>query len=122
MAALIRNYPYVAAVILFGIGVYTILCDANLVKKIIGANIMSSAAFILFIAAGNVRGGLAPLITGKQGVYINPVPSALILTGIVVSLSVTAFALALVVRLFNAHGTIDCDFLANCAEEVEAEA
>ena len=120
MARLISNYPYVAAVVLFGIGIYTILCDPNLVKKIIGANIMSSAAFLLFVAAGNVRGGIAPIVTGKPGVYVNPIPAALILTGIVVSLSVTAFALALVVRIFNAYRTIDADFLSVSKEEVKA--
>lgn len=111
MERLVTNYPYVAAVLLFGIGVYTILCDTNLVKKIIGANIMSSAAFLLFIAAGNVRGGTAPIVTGEPSSYVNPIPAALILTGIVVSLSVTAFALALVVRIYNSFGTIDSDFL-----------
>lgn len=111
MASLIRNYPYVAAIVLFGIGVYTILCDSNLVKKIIGTNIMSGAAFLLFVAAGNVRNGQAPIITGQAEVYVNPIPAALILTGIVVSLSVTAFALALVVRIYNTYETIDADAL-----------
>jgi len=113
MAKLVSNYPYVAAVALFGIGIYTILCDSNLVKKIIGTNIMSSAAFLLFVAAGNIRGGIAPIITESSGKYVNPIPAALILTGIVVSLSVNAFALALVVRIYNTYGTIDADFLSS---------
>mgnify|MGYP000976650491 CR=1 FL=1 len=47
---LLANYPYVASVILFGIGMYILLCDSNLMKKIIGAGIMNSSVFLLFIA------------------------------------------------------------------------
>jgi len=70
---------------------------------------MESSIFLLFIAAGNIRGGAVPILdtTGEQLQYINPLPSALILTGIVVSVSVTAFALALIMKLNRIYGTID---------------
>jgi multicomponent Na+:H+ antiporter subunit C len=42
----------------------------------------------------------------EGALYINPLPSTLILTGIVVGFSVTAFALALIVKLYNYYGTI----------------
>lgn len=118
MERLLANYPYIASVVLFGTGMYILLCDSNLVKKIIGSGIMSSAVFLLFIAAGNIRGGVEPL-AGAVGVMVNPIPSALILTGIVVSLSVDAFALALVVRIYNTYGTIQADFLSVNTKEVE---
>ncbi|HBL50557.1 MAG TPA: hypothetical protein DDZ65_09975, partial [Firmicutes bacterium] len=51
-------------------------------------------------------------------VYVNPLPSALMLTGIVVSVSVTAFALALIVRLHRAYGTIDLQRIAELRSEV----
>lgn len=118
MEKLIANYPYVASVILFGIGMYILLCDSNLMKKIIGSGIMSSSVFLLFIAAGNIRGGVEPII-GNIGTMVNPIPAALILTGIVVSVSVDAFALALVVRIYNTYGTIQADFLSINEKEVE---
>jgi multicomponent Na+:H+ antiporter subunit C len=43
--------------------------------------------------------------------YINPIPSGLVLTGIVVSVSVTAFSLALIVRIYKKYGTIELDEL-----------
>jgi multicomponent Na+:H+ antiporter subunit C len=116
MGSLLSNFPYVASVILFGIGMYILLCDNNLIKKIIGSNIMSCAVFLLFIAAGNIRGGVAPII-GSGEPMINPIPSALILTGIVVSLSVNAFALALVVRIYHTYHTVEADRLAAGKEE-----
>lgn len=59
---LIVNYPYFFAVILFVIGVLTVLTRSNLFKKLLGINIMESAVFILFIAAGNIRGGTDPIL------------------------------------------------------------
>lgn len=106
---LVHNYPFVASLLLFGIGCFTVLTHSNLLKKVIGINIMESSIFLLFIAAGNIRGGAVPILdtTGEQLQYINPLPSALILTGIVVSVSVTAFALALIMKLNRIYGTID---------------
>lgn len=105
---LIVNYPYVFALVLFVIGVFTVLTRDNLFKKLIGINIMESSIFIVFVAAGNIRGGAVPILDESlvDGVYVNPLPSALMLTGIVVSVSVTAFALALIVRLYKVYGTV----------------
>ncbi len=106
---LITNYPYVGAFILFGIGCYTIIVNSNLLKKLIGINIMESSIFLLFIAASNIRGGIPPILdqSNPDAIYINPVTTALMLTGIVVSLSVTAFALALIIKLYRLYGTMD---------------
>ena len=103
------NSPYLVAVLLFTIGTFTVLTHPNLFKKLLGINIMESAIFLLFVASGNIRGGVAPIraVADGEAVYINPLPSALMLTGIVVSVSVTAFALALIVRLYKAYGTTD---------------
>lgn len=108
------NYPYLAAAILFLIGIATVLTRSNLLKKLIGINIMESGIFLMFIAAGNIRGGLVPILedTVAEGAYVNPLPSALMLTGIVVSVSVSAFALALILRLHGTYGTIDAHQIA----------
>ncbi len=117
---LMINYPYFVAVILFTIGALTVLTRSNLFKKLIGINIMESAIFLMFIAGGNIRGGAVPILdeANPKPLYINPVPSALMLTGIVVSVSVTAFALALIVRLYQSYGTTDARRIAEMRNEV----
>lgn len=112
MEGLISNYYETGAIILFGIGFSILLLHNNLIKKIIGMNIMDTAIFLFFIAKGYILGLDAPIIIGiNKGVqgYINPVPSALMLTGIVVAVSTTAFALALTVKLYEGYGTIELD-------------
>jgi len=117
---LIINYPYSIAVVLFIIGALTVLTRSSLFKKLLGINIMETAVFLIFIAAGNIRGGTEPILSeGNPGtVYINPLPSALMLTGIVVSVSVTAFALALIIRLHRTYGTTDANCIAQMRKEV----
>lgn len=112
---LYHNYYYAASAILFLIGFYTLLANTNLIKKIIGMNIMDTAVFLLFISMGYVKGGSAPIVSLSNGkrLYVNPLPSALILTGIVVAVSVTAYALALTVKLYKHYGTIDLDIIFN---------
>lgn len=106
------NAFYGMAIILFLIGFWIMLTHSNLIKKIIGMNIMETAIFLFFVAIGYVQGGSAPIL-GREGVtIINPLPSALILTGIVVSVSITAFALGLVVKLHHHYGTVDADEIA----------
>jgi multicomponent Na+:H+ antiporter subunit C len=117
---LIVNYPYLIAAILFVIGALTVLTRSNLFKKLIGINIMESAIFLMFVAGGNIRGGAVPILdkANPEPLYINPLPSALMLTGIVVSVSVTAFALALIVRLYQSYGTTDARRIAEMRNEV----
>lgn len=116
---LIINYPYFFSVVLFIIGALTVLTRSNLFKKLIGLNIMESGIFLMFVASGNIRGGAVPIgDADSEVVYINPLPSALMLTGIVVSVSVTAFALALILRLYKAYGTTDARRIAEMRSEV----
>ncbi|PAB57039.1 sodium:proton antiporter [Anaeromicrobium sediminis] len=109
MKSLTTNYYETGSIILFGIGFTMLLLHNNIIKKIIGMNIMDTAIFLFFIAKGYVHGKDAPIIRGTAAGYIDPVPSALMLTGIVVAVSVTAFLLALTVRLYKAYGTVELD-------------
>jgi len=105
---LVDNLHFLTAILLFLIGFHTMLTHSNLIKKIIGMNIMETGIFLFFISIGYVEGGSAPII--REGTaMVNPLPSALILTGIVVGVSLTAFALALVIKLYRYYGTIDAD-------------
>lgn len=109
---LFSNFEEVAAVILFGIGFTTLLLHRNLIKKIIGLNIMDTSVYLFLAAKGYINGRAAPIIVdGVTEVerYINPVPSGLVLTGIVVSVSVTALMLSLTIRLYRRYHTLDFD-------------
>lgn len=100
------------AMILFGIGFANLLFQKNLIKKIIGLNIMDTAVYLFLAEKGYITGRVAPIVVnGVQSVeaYINPIPSGLVLTGIVVSVSVTALMLSLTVRLYQRYHTLDLD-------------
>ncbi len=107
---LANNYYYLVAVILFIIGMHTMLTHSNMIKKVIAMNIMDVSVFLLFVAIGYVQGGSAPILQeGVEVLYVNPLPGALMLTGIVVGVSVTAYALSLVVKIYRYYGTVDAD-------------
>lgn len=109
---LVSNFGEAVAMILFGIGFCNLLLQKNLIKKIIGLNIMDSAIYLFLAEKGYITGRAAPIVTdGIQSVeaYINPVPSGLVLTGIVVSVSVTALMLSLTIRLYRRYHTLDLD-------------
>ena len=106
------NYYEAASMILFGIGFTTMLLHPNLIKKIIGLNIMDTAIYLFLAAKGYIEGKLAPIIVNgdlSMETYFNPIPSSLVLTGIVVSVSVTAISLSLVQRLYRKYNTLNID-------------
>ena len=109
---LLANFGEAVAMILFGIGFANLLFQKNLIKKIIGLNIMDTAVYLFLAEKGYISGRIAPIvINGIQDteMYINPIPSGLVLTGIVVSVSVTALMLSLTVRLYKRYYTLDLD-------------
>ena len=112
LEGLLTNYYETAAMIIFGIGFATLLLNRNIIKKIIGFNFMDTGIFLFLAAKGYVTGRLAPIVTDNAAVYesyINPIPSGLVLTGIVVSVSITAFFCALTIRLYRAYGSLDLE-------------
>lgn len=109
---LLTNYGEAVSAILFCIGFTNLLLQTNLIKKIIGLNIMDSAIYLFLAEKGYIAGRVAPIVTdGVTGTeaYINPIPSGLVLTGIVVSVSVTALMLSLTIRLYTRYHTLDLD-------------
>ena len=106
------NSFMVAAVIIFGIGFTMLFLNRNLIKKIIGFNFMDSGVFLFLASGGYIENRVSPIIRGGEtsvSAYINPVPAGLVLTGIVVSVSVTAVLLALTVRLYLKYHTLELD-------------
>ena len=109
---LFTNYGEAVAMILFGIGFANLMFQKNLIKKIIGFNIMDTAIYLFLAEKGYIAGRMPPIVVdGIQDVeaYINPIPSGLVLTGIVVSVSVTALMLSLTIRLYKRYHTLDLD-------------
>lgn len=120
LSNLLTNYYETAAMILFGIGFTTMLMHRNMIKKIIGFNFMDSGIYLFLAAKGYIAGRKAPIII--DGVtdpsnYVNPIPTGLVLTGIVVSVSVTAFMLALTGRLYDRYHTLDIDEIMRLARK-----
>ena len=106
------NYEEIVAMILFAIGFVTLLLHRNLIKKIIGLNNMDTAAYLFLASMGYIEGREAPIIVDgvtDASQYINPIPSGLVLTGIVVSVSVSALMLALCIRLYRRYRTLNLD-------------
>ena len=119
---LLLNIEETVAVILFGVGFTMLLLHKNLIKKIMGMNIMDTAVYLFLAAKGYIQGRAVPIeMNGirEAAAYINPVPSGLVLTGIVVSVSTTALMLALTIRLYERYGSLDLDAILIQAKEEE---
>ena len=119
---LMANYFDTTAVILFVIGFATLLFNKNLIKKIIGFNIMDTAIYLFLAAQGYVDGRKAPIVVNgiqEMEAYINPIPSGLVLTGIVVSVSVSALMLSMTVVLYSKYHTLDLDEILMKAKKEE---
>ncbi len=110
---LLENYEELVAMILFAIGFTMLVFSRNLLKKIIGLNIMDTGVYLFLASMGYIKDALTPIVPPEGEVnpmdYINPIPSGLVLTGIVVSVSVSALTLALCVRLYKKYHTLDLD-------------
>ena len=109
---LLANYAEAVAILLFGLGFTNLLLQKNMIKKIIGLNIMDTAVYLFLAEKGYIAGHIAPIVVNgdvSPETYINPVPSGLVLTGIVVSVSVTALMLSLTIRLYRRYHTLDLD-------------
>jgi multicomponent Na+:H+ antiporter subunit C len=106
---IIGKYNYWIYIALMMIGFYAMIAKENLIKKIVGMNIFQTAVFLFYVSIAKVKGGTAPIEWAKAVLYDNPLPHTLMLTGIVVSVSTTAVALALIIRIYKAYGTIEED-------------
>lgn len=108
-------WVYWFCVVLMMVGLYIVIAQDNLVKKVMGLGIFQVGVIMFYVAIGKVEGGTAPIIPpeGAEGVlFSNPLPHVLMLTAIVVGIATTALALSLVIRINEAYGTVEEDELA----------
>ena len=104
---ILEHLEELVAVVLFGIGFTTLLLKRNIIK-----NIMDTAIYLFLTSVGYIEGRTAPILTDgitDAAHYINPIPSGLVLTGIVVSVSVSALMLSLTIRLYRKYHTLNID-------------
>ncbi|MFC1521712.1 cation:proton antiporter subunit C [Elusimicrobiota bacterium] len=104
---IVAKYNYWIYVALMMVGFYAMIAKGNLIKKIIGMNIFQTAVFLFYISIAKVKDATAPIEWGGSQVYENPLPHVLILTAIVVSVSTTAVAFSLIMRIYKAYGSIE---------------
>lgn len=104
---------------LVGLGLYMVL-RRSITKLLIGLSLLSHGANLAIFSAGGLARGEAPLIpenaTKLTPPYADPLPQALILTAIVISFGVLAFAITLVSRLYLEAGTENQDHLTTTEE------
>ncbi len=101
---------YILTLILFFLGIYGMIMCRNYMKKLMSMNIMQVAVIFFFLCLGQKDGGTLPILqTGltNPDLYVNPLPHALMLTAIVVSLGTTGVAIALLLRIRENYGSVE---------------
>ena len=108
------RHAYLTFALLLCVGLYMMIANPHLVKKIIGLNLFQTAIFLLFIASAYVEGGAIPIVPSggpEGGTFVSPLPHVIVLTAIVVGVSLTAVGLALCIRIYDEYGTLRTDTL-----------
>ena len=105
------NFPFIVVALLLALGFYTIGFKRNLIKVVIGVEILEGAVNLFLVALGYSKGGYAPIYTLAPRESLNnmvlPTPQALTLTSIVIGVAVSALMLAFAVNLYRHYGTLD---------------
>jgi len=109
---ILGHMNYWLFIVLMMTGLFIVIAKGNLVKKVVGLNIFQTSVFMFYISIGKIEDGTAPIFPLDMEIdptvaYSNPLPHVLILTAIVVGIATTSLALALIVRIREAFGTIE---------------
>ena len=117
---MITDFPVSLIVLCSGlclilIGIWGMLTQRNMIRMIIGFSLTDTGIHMVMVSIGYVTGGTAPIINDAvpmadaANLVVDPVPSALVLTAIVIGLGVTAVMLAFAVRIHKARKTLMID-------------
>lgn len=112
----------IGGILLVIIGIWAMLARKNIIRIIIGFSIVDTGIHLIIVALGYVKNATAPIIDGAVQMekaidgsikvltkVVDPVPSALVLTAIVIGLAVTALLLSFAIRLFKVNGSLNID-------------
>jgi multisubunit Na+/H+ antiporter MnhC subunit len=111
----ISNVVLAAGFTLVLIGFWGMLTQRNVLRIIIGFSLINTGIHIVIVSLGYVANGTAPIIDSAlnaaeaPSLVVDPIPSALVVTAIVIGLSVTAVMLAYAIRLYDAKKTLSID-------------
>lgn len=101
------------------IGMWGMLTNKNIIRMIIGFSLIDTGVHMIMVSIGYLSGGTAPIIneavnrsTALQDV-VDPVPSALVLTAIVIGLGITAVMLAFAVQIYEKKKSLSIE---DCTE------
>jgi multicomponent Na+:H+ antiporter subunit C len=104
------NLPFVTVVVLTFIGLVTVLFKRNIIKILLGINILESAVNLFIVALGYREGGVAPIFTlAPSELMVLPTPQALVLTSIVIGVATSALVLSFAMVLHGRYGTVEID-------------
>lgn len=101
------NYPYLAALALFSVGLYCILVKRDLFKIIYGICLMGYSINLLLVSLGFVWGGTVPIHGSFTAVPVDPLLQAMVITAIVIEFAAVALMVAVAIRLFEQHRSTD---------------
>lgn len=106
--------PYILSFLLMLIALYIVVAKKNIIKIILGVALLHYGINLFLLLLGYRAGGDAPIRTPDQTDTlafargaVDPIPQALILTSIVISLAALALMVSLAVRLHDRFGTFD---------------
>ena len=111
----ISNVVMATGFVLILIGFWGMLTHHNIFRIIVGFSVMGTGTHIVIVAIGYVTSGTAPIMDRALGVSdaaaraVDPVPSALVVTAIVIGLAVTAVMLAYAMRLHESKKSMSID-------------
>lgn len=99
--------------ILILIGLWGILTRKNLIKMILGFSLLDTGVHIVMVSIGYIKGRTAPIldnaVMNAVQTVVDPIPSALVLTAIVIGLAITALMLSYAVQMYKAKGSLSID-------------
>ena len=106
------------AALLLCIGLYCLCTKRNLVKIVIGLQIMESGILMFLVSLGYRPGAVEPILVQEAtALAVDPVPQALALTAVVISASTTAFLLSLTIKMSTQYGTVEVDEITSRGRE-----
>lgn len=105
----------IVGMLLILVGLWGMLTQHNMIKIIIGFSIIDTGVHLIMVSIGYIRGRTAPILNDAvpqaqaAGAVVDPIPSALVLTAIVIGLAVTALMLVYAVQLHDRRASLDID-------------
>ena len=99
--------------VLILIGLWGILTRKNILKMILGFSLLDTGVHIVMVAIGYLKGRTAPIIDNAvkdaMNTVVDPIPSALVLTAIVIGVAITALMLSYAVQLYKSKGSLSIE-------------